>query len=176
MSNFRPDKGGRRWSLVQARWFSRGAGREGRCRQISLCVGSTRSVPATLGLPRSRVCALPVYSAQAPGCSIWSGPCVAWGSSFRVFHKSTDSTGPAFRAFPCLSSSGNRPAWTALSLCTCHDYTLTSLKLMLNFYIFTEASLINITTFYGLQEPLSPFPASFSYNSGYCYLTWCVFC
>ena len=26
-------------------------GREGCCRQISLCVGSTRSVPATLGLP-----------------------------------------------------------------------------------------------------------------------------
>ena len=32
--------------------FSRAAGREGRCRQMSLaCVGSSRSVPATLGLP-----------------------------------------------------------------------------------------------------------------------------
>ena len=32
--------------------FSHAAGREGRCRQISLaCVGSTHSVPATLGLP-----------------------------------------------------------------------------------------------------------------------------
>ena len=60
MSNFCPDTGGRRWSPVQVRWFSRAAGREGRCRQRSLaCVGSTRSVPATLGLPRSRVCAFP---------------------------------------------------------------------------------------------------------------------
>ena len=52
VSNFCPDTGGQRWSLVQVCWFSRAAGREGRCRQISLvCVGSTRSVPATLGLP-----------------------------------------------------------------------------------------------------------------------------
>ena len=29
----------------------------------------------------------PIYTAQAPGCSIWSGPCVECGSSFRVFHK-----------------------------------------------------------------------------------------
>ena len=34
-------------------------GREGPCRQISLaCVGSTRSVPATLGLPPLTVCVL----------------------------------------------------------------------------------------------------------------------
>ena len=45
MSNFRPDTRGRRWSLVQVHLFSPAAGREGRCRQISLaCVGSTRSV------------------------------------------------------------------------------------------------------------------------------------
>ena len=41
-------------------------------------------------------------------CSIWSGPCVACGSSFWVFHKSTDSVGPAFCAFPRLSSSGSQ--------------------------------------------------------------------
>ena len=35
-------------SLVQ---FSPAMGRAGRCRQISLCVDSTRRVPATLGLP-----------------------------------------------------------------------------------------------------------------------------
>ena len=35
-------------SLVQ---FSPAAGRAGRCRQISPCVGSTHRVPATLGLP-----------------------------------------------------------------------------------------------------------------------------
>ena len=60
MSNFRPDTNGRRWSLVWVRFFSRAVGREGCCRQTSLvCVGSTRSVPATLGLPRSRPVCLP---------------------------------------------------------------------------------------------------------------------
>ena len=55
MSNFRPDTGGRRWSLVRVRLFSCAVGREGHCRQMSLaCVGSTRSVPATLGLTHSR--------------------------------------------------------------------------------------------------------------------------
>ena len=58
--------------------------------------------------PQSRVCAFPIYTAQGPGCSIWSGPCVACGSSFRVLHKSTDSVGPAFCAFPSLSSSGSQ--------------------------------------------------------------------
>ena len=58
--------------------------------------------------PRSRVCAFPIYTAHAPGCSIWSGPCVACGSSFRVLHKSMDSIGPAFCAFPGPSSSGSQ--------------------------------------------------------------------
>ena len=84
VSNFRPDPGGRRWSLIQVRWFRRAAGREGHC--------------------------CPLYIAQAPGCSssIWSGPCVACGSSFRIFHRSTDSVGPAFCAFPGPSSSGSQ--------------------------------------------------------------------
>ena len=73
-----------------------------------LCVGSTPRVPATLGLPRSWVRAFPVYTAQAPSCSIWSGPCVAWGSSFRVLHKSTDSVGPAFCAFPSWAAQAAR--------------------------------------------------------------------
>ena len=95
--------------LLRLTLFSPAAGREGRCRQMSLaCVGSARSAPATLGLPRPRVCAFPVYTAQAPGCSIGSGPCVACGSSFRVLHKSTDSVGPAFCAFPGRSSSGSQ--------------------------------------------------------------------
>ena len=52
MSNFRPDTGGRRWSLVQVHLFSRAVGRERHCRRMSLaCVGSTLSVPTTLGLP-----------------------------------------------------------------------------------------------------------------------------
>ena len=45
-------------------------GREEHCKQISLGrVGSARSVWATLGLPPLSVCAFPVYTAQAPGCS-----------------------------------------------------------------------------------------------------------
>ena len=42
-------------SLVQ---FSLAKGRAGRCTQIPLCVESTHHVPATLGLPRSRVSVL----------------------------------------------------------------------------------------------------------------------
>ena len=91
--------------LVQ---FSPSRGRARRCRQISLCVGSTHHVPATLGLPRSRVCVLPIYTAQAPGCSIWSVLHIACGSSFRVLHKSADLVAPAFCAFPGLSSSGSQ--------------------------------------------------------------------
>ena len=110
MSNFRPDTGGPRWSLVQVRWFSPAAGRAGRCRQTSLC-----GVPATVGLPLSRVCALPVYAAQAPSCSIWSRPCVACGSSFLVFHKSADWDAPAFCAFPTRAAQAARSLTGALS-------------------------------------------------------------
>ena len=67
------------------------------------CVGRTRSVPATLGLPPLTGVCFPCLR-----CSIWSGPCVACGSSFWVFHKSTDSVGPAFCAFLRLSSSGSQ--------------------------------------------------------------------
>ena len=55
------------------------------------------------------------YAAQASGCSMWSVPCVARGSSPRVFHKSTDSAAPAFCAFPSLSSSGSQDLTGALS-------------------------------------------------------------
>ena len=52
--------------------------------------------------------AFPVYSAQAPGCSIWSVPCVACGSNFWVFPKSADSVAPVFCAFPGRSSSDSQ--------------------------------------------------------------------
>ena len=48
------------------------------------------------------------HAAQAPSCSIWSGPCAARGSSPRVFHKSVESVAPAFCVFPSLSSSGSQ--------------------------------------------------------------------
>ena len=50
----------------------------------------------------------PIYAAQAPGCSIWSGPFAACGSSFRVLHRSAGSVAPVFRAFPGPSSSGSQ--------------------------------------------------------------------
>ena len=98
-------------SLVQ---FSPAAGRAGRCRQMSLCVGSARRVPATLGLPRTGLSVLsPSTLAQAPGCSIGIGPCVECSSSFRVLHKSADLVAPAFCVFPGLSGSGShRPGRT----------------------------------------------------------------
>ena len=102
-------------SLVQ---FSPATGRAGRCRQISLCVDSTPRVPARLAFaPYRGVCAFPVYTAQAPGCSIWSGPCIECGSSFRVLHKSADSVAPAFCAFPGLSGPGSQRLGGTLSGC-----------------------------------------------------------
>ena len=72
------------------------------CGEHSQCSGHT-GFASLMG-----VCAFPIYTAQAPGCSIWSGPCVVGSSSFRVLHKSTDSFGPAFCAFPSQRSSGSR--------------------------------------------------------------------
>ena len=58
--------------------------------------------------PYRGVCAFPVYTAQAPRCSIWSGPCVECSPSFRVLHKSAGSVAPAFCAFPGLSGSDSQ--------------------------------------------------------------------
>ena len=65
--------------------------------------------------PHSRVCIFHVYTAQSPGCSTGSGPWVACGSSFQVFHKSVDSDGPAFCAFPARAAQGIRSLTGALS-------------------------------------------------------------
>ena len=81
--------------------------------------GEDPQCPATLGLPRSRVCAFPVYTAQAPGCSIGSRPCVACGFSFQVPHKSADSVGPAFCAFPAQAAQAARSLTGALSPVRC---------------------------------------------------------
>ena len=70
-------------SLVQ---FSPAAGRAGRCRQTSLCVGSTRRVPATLGLPRTGV------SVLSPSTLLWL-PAALYGA------------GPALSAVPVFGSS-----------------------------------------------------------------------
>ena len=124
MANFRPDTGRHRWSLVQVRWFSRAAGREGHCRPMSLaCVGSTCSVPATLGLPRSQHMCFPrlhcsgsrllsreqaLRGVHFPGLS-------RSGSGSRVLHKGADSVGPAFCAFPAGAAQATRSLRSTLS-------------------------------------------------------------
>ena len=93
-------------SLVQ---FSPAAGSVRRCRQISLCGGGHSPCSGHTGFaPYRGVCPFPVYTAQAPGCSIWSRPCVACSSSFRVLHKSADSVAPVFCVFPGFSGSGSQ--------------------------------------------------------------------
>ena len=109
MSNFRPDTGGRRWSLFRfacsvVLWGGRGAADKCHWRVW----GALSVFPPHWVCLHSRVCAFPVYTAQAPGCCIGSRPCVACSSSFRVLHKSVDSIGPAFCAFPGPSSSGSQ--------------------------------------------------------------------
>ena len=74
----------------------------GLCGEHSQCSGHTGFAPTCV------VCAFPVSTAQAPGCSTGSGPCFACSSSFQVLHKSTDSVGPAFGVFPSPSSSGSQ--------------------------------------------------------------------
>ena len=82
------------------------------CGEHSPCSGHT-------GFARYRgVCAFSVYTAQAPGCSIWSGPCVECGSSFWVLHKSADSVAPEFGAFPGLSGSGSQRLGRTLPGCS----------------------------------------------------------
>ena len=116
MANFRPDTGRHRWSLVQVRWFSPASGREGRCRQMSLaCVGSARSVPATLGLPRSGVCASPSALLRLQAALQGAGP--AWRALPRPKPLRFRFSGPpqgcrlgwaCVLCLPCRSSSGNQ--------------------------------------------------------------------
>ena len=71
-------------SLVQ---FSPAAGRAGRCRQMSLCVGSTPRVPATLGFPCTGVSVLsPSTLLRLPAALHGAGPAL---SAVPVFRSST---------------------------------------------------------------------------------------
>ena len=71
-------------SLVQ---FSPATGRVGRCRQTSLCVGSTPRVPATLGLPCTGVYVLsPSTLLRLPAALHGAGPAL---SAVPVFRSST---------------------------------------------------------------------------------------
>ena len=73
-------------SLVQ---FSPAAGRAGRCWQMSLCVGSTRRGPATLGLPRTGVSVLsPSALLRLPAALYGAGPALR---AVPVFGSSTEA-------------------------------------------------------------------------------------
>ena len=72
------------------------------------CVGSTRSVPATLGLPPLTGVSFPrlhcsgcrfLYRLWALGCVRLPGPNIS-GSGSQVLHKDADLVGPSFCAFP----------------------------------------------------------------------------
>ena len=70
-------------SLVQ---FSAATWRAGRCRQISLCVGSTHRVPATLGLPHTGVSVLsPSTLLRLPAAPYGAGPALHAVPVFRSF-------------------------------------------------------------------------------------------
>ena len=67
--------------------FSPAAGRAGRCRQTSLCVGSIRRAPAILGLPRTGVSVLsPSTLLRLPAALYGAGPML---SAVPVFGSST---------------------------------------------------------------------------------------
>ena len=96
-------------SLVQ---FSPSAGRAGRCRQISLCVGSTPRVPATLGLPRRGVSVLsPSTLLRLPAALYGAGPAL---SAVPVFGSSTKAR---IRLRPRVVSSPASAVQAAKGLC-----------------------------------------------------------
>ena len=115
VSNFCPDTRGRWWSIFLGSLVHSCCGEGGTlqtnitgiCGECSQCLGHTGFAPAHC------VCAFPVYTAQALGCS--AGKCLRWalgcmhfpglslsgsGSGSRVLHKGADLVGPAFCAFP----------------------------------------------------------------------------
>ena len=117
VSNFHPETGGRRWSLVWVRLFSRAVGREGRCRQISLaCVGRTHSVPATLGLPRSRVSVLsPSTLLRLPAAPYGVCPALRAVPVFRFSTKAQTRLGLRFVPSPARPAQAARSLTPALS-------------------------------------------------------------
>ena len=106
VSNFHPDTRGRWWTLFQAHLFSCAVGQgQGQGYVCSQCLGHTGFVPA------HGVCAFPIYTAQALGCS--GGNCLKLalggmhfpglsrsGSVTWVVLRGADSVGPAFCALP----------------------------------------------------------------------------
>ena len=98
VSNFRPGTGGWRCLLFRFTSSVLSCCREGGALQTDIAVcGEHSPCSGHTGLaPYRGVCAFSIYTAQAPDCSIWSGPCVEYSSSFPVLHKSADSVESAF--------------------------------------------------------------------------------
>ena len=104
--------------------FSCAVGREEHCKQISLvCVGSVRSVWATLGLPPLTACVLSLSTLLRLQVAL-QGNCPKWALGFVhfpglshscsgswVLHKGTDSVGPAFCALPRCEQLRRPGAW-----------------------------------------------------------------
>ena len=85
----------------------------GMCGECSQCMNHTGFAPA------HSTCAFLVYTAQAPGCSEGELSKAALGrmhfpslscsdSGSQLFHKGTDSVGPAFCGLPMSRSSGDQ--------------------------------------------------------------------
>ena len=127
VSNFRPDTRWRRWSFIRLT-FSLCCRREEHHKQISLaCVGSVRSVWATLGFSPPTVCVLSRSTLlslqvalqgncqrQALGSMHFPGLSHS-GSGSQVLHKDTDFAGPAFCALPRSEQLKRPGAWQAHS-------------------------------------------------------------
>ena len=99
-------------------------GREEHCKQISLaCVGSARSVLATLGLPPFTACVfsqstlLRLQVALQGNCLKWALGCLYFpgltcsGSGSQVLHKGADSVGSAFFALSRSEQLRRPGAW-----------------------------------------------------------------
>ena len=161
-------------SLVQ---FSPAAGRAGRCRKISLCVGSTCRFPATLGLPRSRVSVLSLSTLlRLPAALYGAGPALSavpvFGSSTNVRIRlrlrvvsSPDSGGQAARGLGALS-----PAARAFSLRGPSLRHRSGLRKSFDRNRGPFAVWEGVASL-GLSLPLSPPPASFL-QRGWAALLW----
>ena len=119
--NFHPDIRGWWWSLFLGLLVQSCCGEAGTlqtnitgvCGECSQCLGHTGFAPA------HGLCAFPVYTAQALGCSARNclRQVLGWvhfpvlsrsGSGSQVLHKGADLIGPAFCALPHPSSSGDQ--------------------------------------------------------------------
>ena len=111
---------------IWAHFFSCAVGREEHCKQISLaCVGSARTVWATLGLPPLMACVLShstllrLQVALQGKCLKWALGCMLFpglshsGSFSWVHHKGNNSVGSAFCALPRSEELRWPRAWQA---------------------------------------------------------------